>query len=375
VYHLDDGPDRYIVAVDASGDVVWYVTCEYIARSVRQLPNGNLLMVTGRSAIAEMDLLGTVVHEWRASNVSEPSPDTVSVAADSFHHDVVPLEGGTYLTLSTEIRAYCGYPMGKNDPTPRINQIDVVGDVVMEFASDGTIVAETRMLDVLDPYRARFNPEDVGHWDDFYSVSPTVDWGHSNAVIPSCDGGFIISIRHQDAVVKVDAAGELVWILGPHTGWKHEFTRYLLTPIGEDFLWQSRQHAPQITGTGTLLMFDNHNKGTFLPGDGGRRRSRAVEYRIDEERMTVEQVWQYDPGDLYAGFVGDADELPVTGNVLVTFGGLRDEPEGLPSARILEVTRETPSSIVWELAVEADDPSGRGNYHIYGSQRIRTLAL
>ena len=89
--------------------------------------------------------------------------------------------------------------------------------------------------------------------------------------------------------------------------------------------------------------------------------------------MTVEQVWQYDPRDLFSAFVGDADEMPITGNVLATFGGLRDEPEGLPSARIIEVTRDASPSVVWELRVEADDPSGPGNYHIFRSQRIRSL--
>ena len=53
--------------------------------------------------------------------------------------------------------------------------------------------------------------------------------------------------------------------------------------------------------------------------------SRIVEFRVDEDAMTVEQVWAYgDAPDarLYACYQGGAYRLPQTGNSFMTYGGI-----------------------------------------------------
>ena len=370
------GTNKYVVAVDPTGDVVWYHESDEIFVDVRQLPGGNLLMTRDKDDIVEMDIVGNVVREWHAASSPHSAPSgTISVGTDSFHHEVVPLNGGTYLTLTSEIRSYDGYPTSEIDPTPRTEPTGVVGDVIVKFAIDGSVVSETKLLDILDPFRIGYNALSVRYWNSHYPESaPTVDWSHANGVIPSGDGGFIVSLRHQDALVKVDGTGSLVWILGDPNGWDASFAGYLLQPVGGAFSWPYHQHAPELTSVGTILLFDNHNGGAFPPDTQETDpRSRAVEYRVNESSMTVQQVWEYAPGNLYADFIGDADEMPTTGNVLVTFGGLRGEADGQPSARIVEVTRDSSSTVTWELHVEDTNPSGPGNYFIYRAERIAGL--
>ena len=54
-----------LIIVDAQGEVVWYqIGSRYL--DVRQNAAGNLLYLQGNSAI-EMDMLGNIIHEWRAA--------------------------------------------------------------------------------------------------------------------------------------------------------------------------------------------------------------------------------------------------------------------------------------------------------------------
>jgi putative cell wall-binding protein len=369
------GTNKYVVAVDPAGDVVWYHETPEIFVDVRQLPSGSLLMTRDKDDIVEMDILGNIVREWHASNKSSAPDGAIEILTDSIHHEVVPLGGDTYVTLSSEVRTYDGYPTSETDPTPRPEPTNVVGDVIIEFEADGTIVSETRLLDILDPFRIGYNALSGRYWNSYYpESSPTVDWSHANGVIPSGDGGYIVSLRHQDALVKIDGTGHLVWILGDPNGWDSAYAPYLLQPVGGAFSWPYHQHAPELTSVGTILLFDNHNGGAFPPDEQETDpRSRAVEYRINESSMTVQQVWEYAPEDLYADFIGDTDEMPTTGDVLVTFGGLRGEADGQPSARLIEVTRDQTPTVVWELRVEDTNPSGPGNYFVYRAERISGL--
>ena len=53
--------------------------------------------------------------------------------------------------------------------------------------------------------------------------------------------------------------------------------------------------------------------------------SRGVEYDIDEGRMEIEQIWEYGENiesQLFSPFICDADWMPTTGNVLLTFGAV-----------------------------------------------------
>ena len=111
-----------------------------------------------------------------------------------------------------------------------------------------------------------------------------------------------------------------------------------------------------------------------------QRYSRVVQYVIDEEAGTVEEVWVYGPEHerFLSPFICDADHLPETGNILITDGGHMSGEDGEPVTefqeaylywgRVLEVTHDEKEK-VWELIIKHPDVG----YSIYRGQRLKSL--
>ena len=383
------------VAVNERGDVVWYhKAASGGASDVRMLPNGNLLFLAPQTPteIIEMDMLGNVIRRWHSTLTSGFGPDSIPVLTDSFHHEVFAMENGNILALSVELVVIDGYPSSETDPEAPLETAFVAGDVIVEFSPDGTIVNEWSVLNLLDPFRLGYNSLG-GFWNNRYSATTDVtrDWSHGNAVIHDpADDSILVSLRHQDAVIKFSReTGELIWILGTHQNWDpFTFGDFLLDPMGAEFLWQYHQHAPTITPEGDIIIFDN---GNFRASPADERLpptenfSRAVQYQVDEDTMEIRQVWEY--GEfadeiIYTPFIGDADYMKETGNVLITFGGITLDEEGLPtdrvvpskvSAKIVEVTHETPAEVVFELSIVDETPDINNGWFVYRSERIKSL--
>ena len=375
VTRLNSSLGSFLVIVDDAGRVLWYLDSPDRILDTRRLGNGNLLIgFTNRADLVEIDMMGNEVRVWHASNRATGSSGSIPVAVDSFHHEVYPVGGDSFLGLSSEVRSIPDFPTSETDSTPRPEPSNIAGDVVFEFAGDGTVTNRWSLLDLLDPIRIGYDSFG-GFWNSIYpELSPTFDWAHANGVIrdPS-DGGIIVSLRHQDAVVKFMPTGDLVWILGPHENWRPPWDAYLLAPVGSDFAWPYHPHAPMLTGSGSLVLFDNGVHGVSPPDPPlTDTTSRAVEYVVDSAAMTVEQVWQYDPG-IFARVLGDADALADTGNVLATFGNIVGIVEGEPSARIIEVTRAAAPVVAWQLTVDDDNPGGTASRVVYRSERLPGL--
>lgn len=339
------GLTHYVMAVDDTAHVVWFSDRGEGMEDVRRLANGHLLMnMSNHIAAVEIDFLGNVIRRWHARNFSVEMPGSHEVAIDSFHHELGVLPDGDLYALTSELRGYDNYPTSELDPTPQSAPQKVVGDAVVQFAPDGTVVHRYSLLDRLDPYRLGYNS--FGNfWTALYGLDANVDWSHGNAAFPDPAGGFLVSLRHQDAVVKLDAAGALQWILGNHDNWSSAFAPYLLAPIGAPFQWQYHQHAPRILADGHILLFDNGNFRVSPPAaKPATSYSRAVEYAVDPERKEVRQIWQYDADQLiFAPATGDVDIGRTTGNVIICFGG---------ASRIVEVTHTDPPVKVFEMTAD-----------------------
>jgi hypothetical protein len=361
----------YVLAVDEEGEIVWLH--RGAATDVEKSSDGNLLILGG-NRISKIDFLGNVLQEWGTE--SDPGgPAAIPLANRGFHHEVLEMENGNLVALGLEARSFPNYPSSDSDPSAPTDTANVVGDVVLEFSPGGEILREFKLLDMIDPYRIGYSSL-IGLYNaQFPELSGgTRDWSHGNAVVyDPIDDAFLVSMRHQDAVVKFRrSSGELIWILGPHENWDAAtFGSLLLTPLnpGSGIFWPYHQHAPMILPNRNILLFDNGNFraspfDTKLPDD--QNYSRAVEYRIDESAKTIEKVWEYGQEEgLYADFVGDADYLPKTGNVLITFGGIKT-PEGY-RAKLIEVSKESPAEKVFELSV--DEP----NFFVYRALRYPSL--
>ncbi len=382
------------VAVDDHGDVVWYRRTDQMFEDPHRLANGNLLALAGNNRAEEFDMLGNVVAGWHASEHPNPKarvPEgSIPVATETFHHDIQEMPSGNLLVLSTEMRRIEDYPtvVGK-DSAPKA-AANVIGDVVVEFARDGSIVNQWKLMDLLDVRRLGY--ESLGPvWDQWAYVNVkggTKDWAHGNAIYyDAANDSIVVSLRHQEAVISFSRqSGELNWILGTHDGWGDRWAPFLLKPEG-DFEWQFHQHAVEMTASGSLILFDNGDFRAFPPKPSktlDQSYSRAAEFVVDKGSKTVRQVWSYGPGQevFYSPFISEADQLPQTGNVLITDGGRIRDPQGRPSdrilgghhwARILEVTHTDSPEKVFEITVDSSEKEKSIGWAVYRSDRLPSL--
>lgn len=378
-----------VTILDYSGQVVWFAESSLIGgrvgpvptpTDVHQLPNGNLFFPeTSESGFGESDMLGNAKMPWSAAP---------NYLIDS-HEDLLT-DHGTILYLSVGKEVIANFPSSATDPSAPTAPANVsYGRVVEISATNSALLNEWSLINMLDPVRI----------DYLCFLLPSlfgIDPEHANAIIDSTsDNSIIVSMRNQDSVVKFSRSGQIKWILGPHENWSPEFQPYLLTPVGTPFEWNYGQHAPVLTPQGTLLFFDDGNcrAEPFAPPVPDQDNySRAAEFSVDEANMEVSQVWEFtgtnfsggaENDRLYCGLVGNATQLPQTGNVLVTFGDVSYENGARPSAfsanaamvRLKEVTHDANPTVVFD--VEMFDPTNTATnyagYQVYRSYRIPDL--
>lgn len=222
-------------------------------------------------------------------------------------------------------------------------RVHTVRDVIAEVDENGRVVDEFRLFDILDPYRddviktldqgavclnidasqagKTLSAEDLAKQEasntfgDIAGVGPGRNWAHVNAVdYDPNDDSIVISSRHQSAVVKIGRDKTIKWILATPTGWKDAYKDKILTPVDQDgkplkcennaceggFDWTWTQHTAWIVDSKTnkdilyLSVFDNGDgRGLEQPALPEMKYSRAVVYKIDQKKMTVQQIWEY----------------------------------------------------------------------------------
>ncbi len=388
-------PDRnygLMVAVNAQGEVVWVYKTDHTANDPVMLVNGNMAYQYERSGVMyEIDMLGNIVRRWHSTGIPKDGipADSIPVETDTFHHNFDQKPDGNFLILSTEVRKFDAYPSSESTVPSPTAPSEVIGDVILEVEPTGKIVRQAKLFDLVDPMRIGYDSLGTFFYAQVYAKvlkAPAKDWSHTNSVFYDAKtDNLVLSSRHLDFVYKLDLkTGKLKWILGNHDGWSEREQPLLLKPIGDNFKWQYHQHAAKVTPQGTILLFDN---GNFRARPGQERQpadqnySRAVEFKVDEAAMTVEQVWSYgeDAADrFHSPFICDVDWLTTTGNVLITDGGRIKDKDGKPSvnlfaghhwSRIVEVTHEQPAAKVWELVI--DDP--RVGWAVFRSERVASL--
>ena len=331
----DNGEFRTIpIMFDRMGQVRWYLDLsdgEDMGFAIERLANGNLLIGQGR-AIFEYDMLGEQVNRWEMQGFW-------------YHHDVIEQANGNLLVAVIDLSS------------------STIEDYLIELDRiTGAVLNEWDLGLVLDMFRRSWGGTDT-------------DWFHMNAIwVDPDDQGIILSGQRQ-GVVKIDRSGDLVWILAPHRGWGLagpdadglDTREFLLTAVdadgvpypaevqdggeaADDFDWAWGQHAPLVLPNGNLFLFDNGLNRRFIPDPMfSSGFSRGVEYAIDEENMTVRQVWSWgeDRGiDYYAPIISDVDFLPTTGHRLI-MPGIVFGPE--PKAFVTEVTES--GEVVFEAEV------------------------
>ncbi len=284
-----------MAAYDYKGDVRWYCTLN-IAFDAKRLENGRLLVGSDRlflppyhtTGLYEMGMIGKIYKEYRVPG--------------GYHHDQIEMEDGNILVLS-------------QDPTT-----GTVEDMcVLLDRQSGNIIKSWDYKKIL--------PQDQGGSD----MQDHHDWFHNNSVwYNKKDNSLTLSGRHQDIIINVDYdTAELNWILGNPDTWPQEMIdKYFFKVVGDvdNFDWSYAQHAAMVLPDGDVMCFDNglrraKRKEDYVPAKNNF--SRGVRYRLDIDKMEVEQVWQYGKElgqDFYSTYISNV-EYYGEGHYMVHSGG------------------------------------------------------
>ena len=295
LYFFTPSSQGYTCAYDVNGDVRWYLTTMSLWK-IDRLSNGHLLISTDKlvnnpyytSGMYEMNLLGKIFVEYSIEG--------------GYHHDYYEMENGNLLVSSDDF--------GNEDGT--------VEDYIVELDRKSGEVVKT------------FDLKDILNMEDGKSENWTAyDWFHNNSVwYDKNTNSITLSGRHQDAVINIDYdTGKLNWIIGDPTNWSEEYQKYFFTPVGDNFEWQWSQHAAMITPEGYVFILDNGNnkskiKDEYVPANESY--TRGVMYKIDTDKMTIEQVWEYGKergSDYYSPYISDVDYI-AKNHYIVHSGGI-----------------------------------------------------
>ncbi len=332
--------------IDAFGKVRWVLDYTdhpvlgnlYYDVGIERLQNGNFYLGDAvNDAIYEVDMYGDIVNEWVLPNYG-------------FHHNVQEKPNGNFLLTANHYSTY--HENGNQTKQDYVLEID---------RQTGAVLMEWDLKESLDEWRIAYA--------NFLNEN-AMDWAHVNAVIyDESDHTIIVSCQRQ-GVAKLDYDNNVLWIMAPHRGWDTnrkgvDLNDFLLNPLDfnglpitdndvvegstahTDFEWNWLQHAPMLMPNGNLMLFDNgqyRNFGTAMPY------SRAVEYEIDEDAMTVRQVWQYGKErglETYAYIVSDVDFLPKKNNILFSPGFCNANNVNIRGGRVIEVNYDT-KEVVFE---------------------------
>ncbi|GAA4880552.1 aryl-sulfate sulfotransferase [Ferrimonas pelagia] len=298
-------------------------------------------------------------------------------------HAMWPMENGNFLVRASKQNYYNQW---------EDTYVHTVRDHILEVDARGNLLDVWDLNKILDPYREsllvgldmgavclNIDADAAGMtigaaeldapYGDIPGVGPGRNWAHVNSIShdPS-DDSIILSLRHQGNV-KIGRDKDVKWIIAPREGWNNELAKKLLTPVDSkgkkikcndkgkcegDFDFTYTQHTTWLSPKGTITSLDNGdgrwNDQPVMPTD---KWTRFVEYKVDEENMTVEQLWEYGKErgwEWYSPVTSNA-EYRADRDTMFGFGGSIDmfDPSTPTIGRINEIDYKTK-----EVMVEID---------------------
>jgi arylsulfate sulfotransferase len=359
------GPDASVnshpIATDLAGRVEWYYDIQQSGLGITSmltatlLPGGTVIgMGRDRDSVRnnldvlrEIDLAGNPIRETNLAAVNAQLTALGHESIYGFHHEARRLPDGSLIVL------------GLTERTVTINgtPTNYIGEETVVLDQDFHVKWTWDAFDHLDvnrgPVLGEITQPGVGP-TSVVPVLPAVDWLHVNAVTLSpTDGNLILSMRHQDWVIKIDyrngaGDGHIIWRLGQDGDFAVNST--------DPHPWFSHQHNAHYIDDHTMILFDNGN--TRRASDPNAH-SRGQVWTLDEQTMTATLVVNADLGR-YSAALGAAERLS-NGNYSFTLG--TDGPEPVrPPAHTVEVTPD--GTNVYDLQVNKPE---------YRAYRVRTL--
>jgi arylsulfate sulfotransferase len=358
-------------ATDLDGNVIWaYLFPDFQKASsllpIKLLPNGHFMCLIAPTSsvivanpvlapgtlneMREFDLVGNTIRSLTMSDLNAKlAAAHFNVTLQLFSHDFAVLPNGHLLVIANTTRPFTdlpGYPGVTN----------VVGDVVVDLDADLNPVWLWNQFDHLDVNR---------HPMQF------PDWTHTNSIVYSPDdGNFLVSVRHQHWVLKVDyrdggGTGSVLWRLG-------EGGEFKLEDADDPTDWFYAQHDANFVSSNTsgsirLVMLDNGDFRQFPPnvscnGTGAPPclYTSVPVMQVDENAKTASFAFhQILPVPFYNGFAGGARVLDNT-DVEYNLAAVN-----FADAYTFEVTQTATPQTVWEMHIP--------NEFTYRSVRIPSL--
>ena len=231
-----------------------------------------------------------------------------------------------------------------------------------------------------------------------------VDWFHANSIFhDEKDDTFIISGRQQgvikitlpenDGTITAEKGDyELKWFLTPNVGFSEgdsiNVSEKLLKPVDSqgslitdeevlngskkhpDFEWNYGQHSAYLNKNGNLIMFDNgdarFNQATGINYIENKQYSRFVEYKINEENMTVQQIYSFGENnqELYSINMSNVNEIDDK-YIYMSSVNVRETAESqYPDSYYTEIDK-TNNKIVFQLKFHKMEGIASPFYRIY----------
>ena len=338
--YIPVGASWPLTATDLTGRPLWYYDGP-VSIFGRSEWGGNMLLIANTSAnpalnyLREIDLAGNIVTETNVARINELLVAAHYQPITGLHHEARRLANGDIVMLGAVERLETNTGQGAGT-------VDVLGDAVIVLDSHLQLKWYWNAFDHLDVNRAALLGEvcsGVSAGCPPHNLAANAnDWLHSNSVQQTSDGNLIISLRHQDWVIKVDyrngaGTGAILWRLGNQGDFR------LLNPGNDPFPWFSHQHDPEFEfGTNNLLsVFDNGNTRQVQVDPNAH--SRGQVYSINEATREAHLNFSGDLG-VYSPALGSAEILS-NGNrhfnagFVGGFGGISHAVELDPSGRIV----------------------------------------
>jgi arylsulfate sulfotransferase len=352
-----------IAAYDLSGRLIWAyidptlntVGVNWLAPKL--LPNGDFIAIVAANSsiplngtvpsgapnlVREFDLAGKIIKQITMPQLNaELSAKGYNLNLLLFSHDITVLPNGHWLVLANTMKSVV--LNGQTTPT------EVLGDVIVDLDTNLQPVWIWNEFDHLDVNRHPWN---------------FPDWTHTNAVIYSpTDGNLLVSIRHQNWIVKVNYAdgagnGDILWRLGAGGD---------LNLVGgtDPTDWPYAQHGINFTTSMTagdfgLAVFDNGDDRVYPGGDPNNAQtcgangapacySTVPVFQIDESARTATlEFHQFLPPSLYSNFGGDA--------MMLSNGDIEYDDCGLASqsSEVFEVSNGPSPETIWTMQIPGD---------------------
>src|SRR5262245_48265338 len=365
VFHMltvggDPSANSHPIATDLSGRVEWYYDIQQsglginIMTTATLLPGGTAIAMGhasgspgGQTVLREIDLAGNPIRETNLAAVNTQLTALGHPISYGFHHDVQRLPDGSTVVLGLTERQIDLHGAPTN----------YIGDLIIVLDENLQVKWVWDAFSHLDVNRGPVLGEIVNQGepgpDSVVPNYPAVSWLHDNAVsLSPTDGNLILSIRHQDWVIKIDyrhgdGDGHVIWRLGAGG----DFALNSLDPTA----WFSHQHNAHYIDDHTLILFDNGN--TRRASDPNAH-SRGQVWTLAETNMAATPVLNADLGS-YSFRLGSAQRLS-NGNYAFLSGSQGPVPNDI--AQSIELLPDgTPSCILRVAGPE------------YRSFRMRTL--